>query len=191
MDEGMENTALETAAAALADTLYQRTANSKVTGGKGLALTPPSGTDRETLAALLASVGTVSAPPALLHVASVQGRKDVYYYDERIMTKHYAEIDALLEDKDILWTIATVTRSDSKLYPRPTQFSKLMKVPFSFSKDEILGAAARMRSEEGYEDIGVVKASNGKEAFYSSLHLSERYARSLIEQIEVEAHENP
>ena len=191
MDDFAEKNVREEAAGALASFLHCRTADSKVTGKRQMEMHLPEGVSQEELAALLADMGTEEAPAALEKMAAVQGKKDLYYYDASIMTKHYAEIDALLEDKDILQTIATVTRSDSKLYPRPTQFSKLMDVPFRFSKDEILGAAARMKSESGYEDIDVVTASNGKAGFFSSQSLSHRYAQSLIEAIEVEANENP
>lgn len=191
MDEMNKLAQMNEYAQALYDYLYARTAESKVTGRKGLALNPPDGLTKEALDALLPTIGTAEAPPALVTIQAVAGKKDTYLYDGEMMTKHYAELDALLEDKDILRTIATVTRSDSKLYPRPTQFSKLMNTPFRFSEDEILGAIARMKAEEEYQDIGVVVASNGKKALFSSLYLSERYARSLIEAIEVEAYENP
>ncbi len=108
-----------------------------------------------------------------------------------MMTRHFAELQSLLEDKDILRTIATITRSDSQLYPRPTQFKKLMAYPFHFSMDEILGAQARMKLEEEYADIDVVTATNGGKGFYSSRHLSRRYAQALIQQVEVEERENP
>lgn len=182
---------LDEEAKTLAKHLYDRTALSKVTARKALLLAPPGDISKEALHSLLPAVGTSEANTALSSIAFVKGKKDTYYYDSSIMTRHYAEIDALLEDKDILATIASVTRSDSKLYPRPTQFSKLMNTPFRFSKDEILGAAARMKNEEEYQDIGVVTASNGNSGFYSEKHMSFRYAKSLIEQIEVEEKENP
>lgn len=187
---GMEEVRNE-AALALRDYLYRRTAESKVTGKKPLLLAPPAAMEKETLTALLEGIGTEKAHPALASDAAIQGKRDVYYYDGSIMTRHYAELDAMLEDKDILHTIATVTRSDSKLYPRPTQYSKLMNVPFRFSMDEILGAVARMKMEEAYRDIGVVTASNGNSGLYSEQYISQRYAKSLLEQIEVEDPQNP
>ncbi len=182
---------LDEPARALADYLYKRTALSKVTSKKPLLVSPPFGIAKEDMAALLGTLGTEAAHPALANTAWVQGKKDFYYYDGSIMTKQYAALDALLEDKDILATIATVTRSDSKLYPRPTQFTKLMTMPFRFTKDEILGAVARMKNEEQYQDIGVVTASNGASALFSSEHISRGYAQALIERIEVEDPANP
>ena len=121
--------------------------------------------------------------------------RDVYvrgkYRDVILPMTVIRRLDAMLEDKDILKTIATVTRSDCKLYPRPTEFSKLMGYPFRFSLDEVEGAAARMQLREEYGDIGVVQASNGAKAFYSSQFVKEGYARALLEGSEVEAHEWP
>ena len=107
------------------------------------------------------------------------------------MTRHYAELDSMIQEKDILHTIATVARSDSSLYPRPTQFSKLEDTPFWMTEDELLGAQARFRFEPQYADIEVVEASNGKKGFFSTKYMSRTYAQSLIEWIEVEEDENP
>lgn len=175
----------------LADYLYQRTAKSKVTGKKPILFAPPPGVPKQALEIILPTLGTDTAHPILTNVAVVTGKKDTYFYDQSIMTRQYAELDALLEDKDILATIAAVARKDSQLYPRPTQFSKLRKTPFGLSMDEILGAAARMKGDAQYEDIGVVTASNGESAFFSSKHITRGYAESLLEWIEVGEKENP
>ena len=171
--------------------LRAHTIESRVTGKKQLLMHPPEGLDKEELSALLALIGTEDAPQELKDIASLSGRKDVYYYDGSIMTKHYAELDTLLQEKDILRTIASVTRSDSAIYPRPTQFSKLQDVPFRFSRDELLGAAARMRFEPEYEDVQLIEASNGAQAFFSTKYLTRDYAQSLLEWIEVEEPANP
>lgn len=181
----------KTGAQALYEYLRARTEKSSVTAKKQLLAHPPQGVDKEELSALLAALGTDDAPQELAAVACFKGRKDLYYYESTLMTQHYAELDTLVQEKDILRTIASVTRSDSLLYPRPTQFSKLMDVPFRFTMDEILGAEARMKFEDEYADIGVVEASNGAKGFYSSKSLSKGYAQSLLELIEVEEPENP
>ena len=90
---------------------------------------------KEEKSALLDSLGTEEAPVELADIAWVKGRKDTFYYDGTIMTRHYAELDAMIQEKDLLYTIATVTRSDCMLYPRPTQFSKLRDMPFWMSED--------------------------------------------------------
>lgn len=171
--------------------IYHYTSRSKVTGAKALKLSPPEGLTKEEVTDFLAQVEGEEKPQELEDIKVIEGKKDRYYYDASIMTFQYAQIDAMLEDKDILHTIAEITRSDSKLYPRPTQFKKLRNTPFNFTQDEILGAVARMKMEEGYEDIDVVTASNGQKGTFSTTYLSKKYAQGLIESIEVEEGQNP
>ena len=181
----------KTPAQKLADYIRQCSIDSHVAPLKKTRPQPPEGVTQEEVTALLAAVGTAEADPALENISFVQGQKDLYYFDQQMMTRHFAEIDSMLEDKDILYTIATVARSDCKLYPRPTQFSKLRKYPFFFSEDEILGAVARMKFDDRYSDIDTVTASNGAMGIYSTQFMSKKYARALIEQVEVEEHQNP
>ena len=176
---------------ALVNYIYQQTAKSKVMGEKALKLSPPTELSEEEVKEFLANIESETPHEDFEDITIVEGKKDRYLYDKSIMTAQYAQIAVMLEDKDILHTIAEITRSDSKTYPRPTQFKKLKDTPFRFSDDEILGAVARMHFEEGYEDIGMVTASNGAKATYSSLYLSKKYAQSLIEYIEVEEPNNP
>lgn len=183
--EAAPETEAETPAKRLAAFIWDTTAKSHVTPLKKLKLSPPEGVTPEETAALLLAVGTPEADPALQNIAFVKGQKDLYFYDCTIMTGHFAEIDSLILDKDILRTIATVARSDCKIYPRPTQFSKLKNYPFFFTEDEIEGAAARMEKIEEYADIGVVTASNGGKGFYSTQSVSPQYAQALIEMVEV------
>ncbi len=171
--------------------IYHQTSNSKVTGEKKLKLSPPSGLTKEKVEEFLAEIGKENGHIDFEDINRIEGKKDRYLYDLSIMTVQYAQLEAMLEDKDMLHTIAQITRSDSKMYPRPTQFKKLKDTPFHFTEDEILGAIARMQLEKDYEDIGVVTASNGAQATYSTLHLSKKYAQSLIEYIEVEEPNNP
>ena len=175
----------------LYECLRARTEQSKVTGKKFLSMKTPEGLEKEELSALLALIGTAECPEELKEITCFKGRKDTYYYDPRIMTWQYAELDAMISEKDLLHTIATVTRSDCQLYPRPTQFSKLMDMPFWMTEDELLGAAARMKFEPEYADIGVVTASNGGKGFYSTKFMDEVYAQALIETIEVEEYLYP
>lgn len=175
----------------LAAAIRETTAQAHVLPLKKLKLHLPEGVTAEETTALLLAAGTPEADPALASIAYVRGKKDLYFYDSSIMTTHFAELDSLLMDKDILRTIATVTRSDCKLYPRPTQFQKLTAYPFYFTLDEIEGAAARMKGSEEYGDIDVVTASNGGKGFYSSAVISRTYAQALIEIAEVGERANP
>ncbi len=181
----------ETSAQKLAAAILATTKEAHVLPLKKLKLHLPEGVTPEEADSLLTKAGTDEADPALEKIAFIQGKKDLYFYETTLMTAHFAELDSLIMDKDILRTIATVTRSDCKTYPRPTQFSKLRAYPFYFSDDEIEGAAARMEKMEEYADIGVVTASNGGKGFYSTQFMSKGYAQGLIEQVEVEELENP
>ena len=183
--EAEEAPPVPAAQAALMRLLYDRTAASKVSGAKWLKAQKHADIPPEELDSLLASIREGSAPPALATIRFVPMGKENYYYDSAIMTDHFAELDAMIEEKDILHTIASVTRSDCSLYPRPTQFSKMMAYPFRFTLDEVEGAAARMQLSDDYQDIQVVTASNGAKAFYSTLHMSKGYASGLLEDIEV------
>jgi len=186
-----EAPAEETSAQKLAACILATTREDHVLPLKKLKLHLPEGVTPEEAEAILSKAGTPEADPALEHVRFVKGQKDLYFYEATLMTAHFAELDSLIMDKDILRTIATVTRSDCKLYPRPTQYSKLKAYPFYFTEDEIEGAAARMAQIEEYADIGVVTASNGGKGFYSTQFISKGYAQGLIEQVEVEEKENP
>ena len=171
--------------------LRSRTEKSKTTSRKQIMLDTIGELSKEEKSALLDMLGTEEVPAELADITWVKGRKDTFYYDGTIMTKHYAELDSMIQEKGLLHTIATVTRSDCKLYPRPTQFSKLRDMPFWMSEDELLGAEARFKFEPEYADIGVVTASNGAKGFYSTKFMSQVYAQALIEMIEVEEDENP
>ena len=175
----------------LVNYIYHQTGLSKVTGEKELKLSPPGNLTKEELEELLAEVASEQKHEDLEDIRFIQGKKDLYYYDISIMTAHYAQIDVMLQDKDILHTIGETTRFDSKTYPRPTQFRKLRTTPFAFTQDEILGAVARMKMEPDYEDIDTVTASNGEKATFSTLYMSKKYAQALIESIEVEEPNNP
>ena len=181
----------ETPAQKLAACILATTREAHVTPLKKLKLHLPEGVTPEEAEELLTKAGTPEADPALEKIAFIRGKKDLYFYETTLMTAHFAELDSLIMDKDILRTIATVTRSDCRLYPRPTQFSKLRAYPFYYSEDEILGAAARMKDSEEYADIGVVTASNGGKGFYSSQVISKQYAQALIEFAEVGQRANP
>lgn len=148
-----------------------------------LKLRPPEGISKEDMARLLHGL---TQNPALAAITAIPGKQDTYYYDNTVWTERFAQVQALLEEKDLLSTIATATRHDCKVYPRPLRFCTLTDRPYSFSKDEILGALARMKLEPGYDDIDTVQASNGNLCLYSTAHMSKAYAQALCEYMEVE-----
>ena len=184
-----EQAAGKAAALLLAQAIYDRTAQNLVAPLKWIRQLKLDGLGDEKLTELLSAVDQEQACEELKDIVRVKGKKDSYYFDASIMTPEFARVQALIEDKDMLATIAEVARHDSSLYPRPAPFSKFSGYPFRFSADEIEGAAARMQLSEAYRDIGVVEASNGAKAFYSSQSLSKNYARALFQDIEVDSRE--
>ena len=184
-----EQAAGKAAALLLAQAIYDRTAQNLVAPLKWIRQLKLDGLDDEKLSELLSAVDQGQACEELKDTVLIKGKKDSYYFDASIMTPEFARVQALIEDKDMLATIAEVARHDSSLYPRPAPFSKFSGYPFRFSADEIEGAAARMQLSEEYRDIGVVEASNGAKAFYSSQSLSKNYARALFQDIEVDSRE--
>ena len=186
-----ENEIKVSGAQLLYQALRSATEKSKVTGKKQLLRTPPVGLTKEETSDLLKALEHGEPAQELKDIAVLKGRKDTWYYDSTIMTHHFASLDSMIQEKDILHTIATVTRSDSKLYPKATEFRKLMDTPFWFTEDELLGAAARFAADPQYADIDVIEASNGQKAFYSKQSLDRKYAEYLHEWYEVGIYENP
>lgn len=168
-----------------------KTEKSETVSRTQLLFQPPEGLEKEDVTALLDSLNGEERPEELKDITWVQGRKDVWYYDGTIMTAHFAELYSMIQEKDLLHTIASVARSDSHLYPLVTSFRKLMDVPFRMTEDELLGAEARFMLSPEYEDIRTVTASNGVKGFYSTKYLTWAYADSLHEWYEVGMDENP
>lgn len=140
----------------------------------------------EEIEAMLADL---SADEVLANIKVVVGKKDTYYYDASIMSNRFAKVESMLQDKDMLVTIADVVRTDSKLYPRTTFVGNFTEYPYYFTLGEIKDVLARMKEMKDYQDIAVVRTGNGKDCVYSTLHLSFARARYLAEKYEGEESE--
>lgn len=145
--------------------------------------TPPNGIDKNEIIELLEKKSDFNE---LENLVALKTEEKLFYYNSLIFTERFATVQSLIQSKNILKTIATITRKDCKSYPRPTRVKTFTDFPYYYTEDEVLGAIARMTMDENYQDIGTVKASNGNVCVYSSLHMSERYAQALCEEIEVE-----
>ena len=132
-----EQSAEKAAALLLAQAIYDRTAQNLVAPLKWIRQLKLDGLDDEKLSELLSAVDQGQACEELKDTVLIKGKKDSYYFDASIMTPEFARVQALIEDKDMLATIAEVARHDSSLYPRPAPFSKFSGYPFRFSADEI------------------------------------------------------
>lgn len=168
--------------AILARYIRDLSAQERVVAFSAVTLCPPEGLTREQVRELLANSAT---DDAMLSIALVKGSKDVYYYDSGLMTQRFATVQSLIEDKDILATVAAAARHDCKVYPRPLRVQVLLGGPYFYSEDEVLGALARMNGREEYADIATVAASNGKLCIYSTTFMSKKYAQALCEEMEV------
>ncbi len=115
----------------------------------------------------------------------------VYFYSETYITKNYAEILARAEADDPCATIALTVREESKIYPRPTNIELFKDRIFNIDPDEFETHIARTLERQEFNDIKLINASTVARYLYSSLYMSEDYAKSLVEWEEVEQYENP
>ncbi len=148
---------------------------------------PPEGMSAEELGEVLDNFSNLEE---LEHFVRIDRDSDSYFYSSIIFTEQFAMTMVLIEEKNILEIIANRTRVDCKIYPRPVQISALKNAPYFFSEEEIFGALDKMKTDARYDDMGTVEASNGGVCIYSSLHMSEKYAKSLCEYVEVEWKKN-
>lgn len=124
-------------------------------------------------------------------IIKVEGKKDQYFYDQQFMAKNYANILVKIEDGNLFELVASTVRHESKLYPRPTDARLFLKPPFNFHKESLEKVLNQIKDYEAYQDIQEVRASNGALYLYSTEHLSQPYAKSLAQWIEIEQYETP
>lgn len=119
-------------------------------------------------------------------IASIQGAKDIYYYDNEIMTKNYAMIAMFIADKDLPRTIAEMVRWNCKTYPSPTPASYFTRHPYYMTQDQLDAAIKTIAGEEQYQDIHTFVSGKGETYFFSDKVMSPRYAKSLADFAEDE-----
>lgn len=148
---------------------------------------PPENLTAEDLEELVKNIDTY---PELDNLDIITTEKDSYLYDILLWTGQYASTAVILEEKDTLKAIGTRTRKDCKIYPRPLPITALFQPPYNYTLEEIEKALEKMENEEDYQDIKTVTASNGGVCIYSTDFMSEKYARSLCQYLEVESKEH-
>ena len=141
----------------------------------------------EVLAARAESEWAVGFPD----VTVIREGEKTYLFSERHMTRSYAEAAAQGASGDPMRIIAATVRSDSTVYPRPTQVAAFYDPPFLLSKTEVAAAIGRMRKDTQYADIRSVHASDGSEFLFSSNHLSCDQAAAMAEWTAVGRFDNP
>lgn len=114
-------------------------------------------------------------------IASTQGAKDIYYYSREHMSDNYAMIAALVEEKDLVETIARMVRFNCKTYPLPTPFNYFERHPYYATMPQIERAVDVLEREPKYQDIRVFANRNKAKYFYAEGIMSEKYAKALAE----------
>ncbi|NLY45727.1 MAG: hypothetical protein GX053_07020 [Tissierella sp.] len=117
-------------------------------------------------------------------IVLIKGAKEVYYYSNEFMSDNYAKIAVLVEDKDIPKTIVEMVRWNGKTYPCATPLYYFSNSPYFYTKAQIQRALERIRQNEEYSDIGELTTGNDVRYLYSTIHMSEKYARALAEGVE-------
>lgn len=190
-EEAMDKVAVEyererSQAEILYEYIREKNLREKLGKKSDLIKNPPQGLSSEEVAEILENI---DAYGDLDNLDIIETDKDIYYYDILLWTGQYADTAIILEEKDINKAIATRARRDCKIYPRPLQVTALYDPPYNYKEEEILRALKVMEADENYQDIKVVQASNGGKCIYSTDEMSEKYAKSLCEYLEVESKE--
>ncbi len=153
-----------------------------------LLLKPPAGLKKEDVISLIKDKDNFLE---LSNLVAIKTEQNLFYYNDKMMSERFATVQALIQSKDILATIASTVRHDCKVYPRPTPITVFTSFPYYYTKDEVLGALARMTSVDEYKDIDTVTASNGDLCIFSLDFMSKKYAKSLAEWEQVERPSSP
>lgn len=140
---------------------------------------------------VLSMIDNLNAREDFSDICVIKGKERIYLFSENFMTKNYANMMILVEEKDLFKTIAETVREESKIYPRPTDARLFNKAPFKLSKEEFLEVYEQLKKKEEYSDIQETRASNNALYLYSNKFLKKAYASSLAEWIEVGAEQNP
>jgi len=117
-------------------------------------------------------------------ITSIRGEKDIYFYSKDFMSDNYAMIAALVEDNNLPRTIAEMVRWNCKTYPCATPLYYFKNSPYFYTDAQIERALMRIRQEEEYSDIQELTTGNNVRYLYSTLHMTEKYARALAEGVE-------
>ena len=120
-----------------------------------------------------------------------KGAETIYLFSEENITKNYANMMIMVEEKDLFKLVSETVREESRIYPRPTDSRLFLRQPFNLTKDEFVQILVELKKKEEYGDIQESRASNKALYLYSDKYLKKAHADSLTEWIEVEAEQNP
>lgn len=117
-------------------------------------------------------------------ITFIKGDKDLYFYSDKLMSDNYAMIAMLVEEKDLAKIIVEMVRWNAKTYPCPTPVYYFENFPYSYKLEAIEMAIHKINKIENYNDIGEFTTKNNIRYIYSTLHMSEKYAKALAEGTE-------
>lgn len=119
----------------------------------------------------------------------IKGKENSYLYSDQYIVTVYAEKMVSRLENDIYGLIANSVRRDSKIYPRPTPYKEFYLAPYKLTHEELANVLKEMEQIEEFKDIKLIYASTNELYIYSDLFLSEVYASSLAEWLEVGQYE--
>jgi hypothetical protein len=111
-----------------------------------------------------------------------------YFYSSQHISSTYATFLARAAGNDPVATIGETVRDESRIYPRPTGLELFLHPVFNIGPEALDGYADQVLAR--YSDIRKLTASTGATYLYSTTHLTEAHARSLMEWTEVEQYLN-
>lgn len=159
----------------LAGFIRERTQQAMITPRKFLEA------DEENLDELLAAM---FADEGCKDIFTVKGQQDEYYYSEEYMAHNYAKVAMLVEEKDMLRTIAEMVRFNCKAFPTPTPLYYFRNHPYSMTKVQVQQVVRLMKNHPDYADIQELTAKNGEPYLFSEPMMSRRYAQALADGAE-------
>ncbi|KPU46164.1 hypothetical protein OXPF_02740 [Oxobacter pfennigii] len=124
-------------------------------------------------------------------IYTIKGAQAIYLFSDKFIVINYAKMMVLVEEKDMFKLIADTVRFDSKTYPRPTNPRVFLKSPFNLSKEIVDDILVKIKAKPEYADIKESRASNNVIYLFSENYMSQAYADSLTEWLEVGLSENP
>lgn len=161
----------------LADFIRERSKGAHLTS-KSLLLKEE---EEEALGAMLQSL---EEDESCKDIVSIKGDRGIYFYSTEFMSDNYAMMAMLVDEKNLSKTIAEMVRWNGKTYPCPTPVYYFKNSPYLYTEPQIERALALIKDKEEYKDIGELLTGNDVKYLYSTLHMSEKYARALAEGVE-------
>lgn len=117
-------------------------------------------------------------------ISIIEGKEDLYYYSNKNMSDNYAMIAMLVTEDDLGRIIAEMVRWNAKTYPCATPLYYFRNSPYNYKEKDLDLALEIIMKDPKYEDIGEIITKNNRRYLYSSIHLSEKYARALANSAE-------